>query len=171
MEWQPYTLQQAKSVLDPSLPWFLDGGEAIDWYLGQQTRQHDDLDIGITNMHALQLLNHLVSQDLQVFNASKGQFTTFEQDDIAKGAYNFWVSDREAYRLQILVYYVQGGLALFRRNKQITWPVESLAVHVRGEKILNPTISLMFKVTSSHLKTKDLSDIQHLIASLSSTKL
>src|SRR5580693_8045658 len=51
-------------------PWWIAGGWAMDLFLGSQTRQHNDLDIGVLRRDAMSIVSMLA--DWEIFEAKGG---------------------------------------------------------------------------------------------------
>jgi hypothetical protein len=59
MKWDPMSLDKLSHLLENRTDWFLDGGHALDVFLGIRTREHGDTDIGVFSTNAKQLLAYL----------------------------------------------------------------------------------------------------------------
>ncbi|MEQ9066947.1 MAG: hypothetical protein RLO18_09490, partial [Gimesia chilikensis] len=58
-----------------------------------------------------------------------------------------------------------------RRDPRIHWPREAHAITVRKIKILNPLITLLFKLHRRELQEKDCRDVAHLITGFGNQRL
>ncbi len=159
-DWKPFTLNELHTALGDCSGWFVDGGEALDLFLGQKTREHGDLDIGVLTSFVPEVLSKLTQQGFQVFIANR-QLQPLATE-INPQDYNYWISDGQHYKLQILVYAVQDERVYFRRNPEISWPLEELILEKNGIELINPLVSYAFKVTCSAPQPKDLQDIAQL---------
>ncbi|WP_373296350.1 nucleotidyltransferase domain-containing protein [Bacterioplanes sanyensis] len=70
--WKPFTLNELHTVVGDCSGWFVDGGEALDLFLGQKTREHGDLDIGVLAPCVPEVLSRLTRpiSDNIVFRSS-----------------------------------------------------------------------------------------------------
>jgi len=161
MKWNPFTLDEVKEILPKTDTWFVDGGESLDLFLGRKTRTHEDLDIGILSTDVKWILNTLVSEGFEVLIANRN-LSKLDLENIDISDYNYWVSDGSSYKLQVLVYRVDGNDVYFRRNAEIRWPLSNFILEKEGVRIINPLVAYAFKVTTSGPEVKDLQDISEL---------
>ncbi len=165
MDWNPLTIDQLHRVLPDRASWFLDGGQAFDLFLGEKTREHSDLDIGVFSYHAKAILDIISTKGYRVYIANQ-QLLPYVSSAFDEKAYNYWVADDSAYKLQILVYQVEGENVVFRRNPLITWPKKSFLIQLDQIAIVNPLVSYAFKVTTKEPLAKDLIDIKNFMDSV-----
>lgn len=163
MNWNPFTVEETSNLLKGQPNWFFAGGYSIDLFLGYKTRDHGDIDVGVLEPHATHLFNHLQSHDLQIYTAEKGVLTKFKTQDLNAGGDNFWVSDGESYRLQVLTYPVKDNQVIFKRNNDVRFPVKSFSFNIGSHRILNPMVTVLFKATVSKPEVKDLKDIESVL--------
>lgn len=57
---------------------------------------------------------------------------------------------------------------IYRRDRRIRWPKKSHAIHVRGIPVLNPVVTMLFKLNKSKLEDKDCQDVQVMIDAVAS---
>ena len=62
-----------------------------------------------------------------------------------------------------MAYDEDGDQVVYRRDTRIRWSKDSHSIIVRGLPVLNPMISLLFKLNKSELQEKDCLDMQVLI--------
>lgn len=159
MNWNPYSITELSQKLSGTTDWFLDGGYSLELFLEKSSRDHGDIDIGVYSRNAKDLLNYIDRLGFQIYIASKGTLATYDEVGFIESNYNYWVSDGEFYRFQILVYRSKSGRVTFRRNKEITWPESSFIIEKKGIRMVNPLVTYAFKVTTSSVEEKDLYDI------------
>ena len=79
---------------------------------------------------------------------------------------NYWVSDDEHFKVQVLVYELQGDRVSFRRNPEVTWPLNTFTFQRNALRIVNPLVPYAFKVTNKSIEPKDLLDVSNLLNSI-----
>ena len=161
MNWQPFSISEIQTLLPDSQTWFLDGGEALDVFLGRQTRLHGDIDIGVLSQDVEHVLSIFIGNGFDVRVANRG-LSTYDPNVFDANDYNYWVSDKRFHKLQILVYQVHLDRVSFRRNTDVTWPLTCLTLQHQGYRIINPLVSYAFKITTNQPQQKDLQDIAEL---------
>jgi hypothetical protein len=165
VHWKPFTTDELTTMLINSDHWFLDGGHALDTFLRKTTRVHGDIDIGVLSTHSKELLDNFISKGFTVLIANRN-LTPYVRDNDSSNDYNYWVTDGENYKVQVLVYTYENSRVLFRRNKEVSWPIENFTLLVDNIKIINPFVSYAFKVTNKSPLPKDLLDIDNLIKAI-----
>lgn len=162
MNWKPFTINELRKRLGQFDRWFLDGGLALDHYLGRSTRVHGDIDIGVLSTDTEALLATFIDGGLEVYDANCG----LDRVTLARHreqSYNYWISDGDHYKVQILVYKEEGNHVVFRRSPAIKWPIESFTL-TKGElRVVNPLVIYAFKITAKSVEQKDLTDITNLL--------
>lgn len=161
MNWKPFTIDELQKLLVGFDRWFLDGGVALDHFLGRSTRAHGDLDIGIFSEDADALLTFLINGGLEVYDASSG-LERVTSPSYREQSYNYWVSDRKHYKVQVLVYNAEGRHVVFRRNPEVKWPRQAFILMKGQLHLVNPLVIYAFKVTTKSIEQKDLTDIASL---------
>ena len=159
MNWNPYSIIELSKKLAGTTDWFLDGGYSLELFLEKTSRYHGDIDIGVFSQNTKKLLKYIEGLGLQVYVASKGGVEKYNEYHFTESNFNYWVSDGEFYRFQILVYELKSGRVSFRRNKEISWPESSFIIEKNDIRMVNPLVTYAFKVTTSSVEGKDLSDI------------
>lgn len=162
MNWKAFTIDELRKLLDEFDCWFLDGGLALDHFFGRNTRTHDDIDIGVLTKDAKALLTVFLECGLEVYDASNGLERVASPDN-RELSYNYWVSDGEHYKVQILVYKIEENHVVFRRNSAIKWPKEAFTLTKGDLLIVNPLVIYAFKVTAKSVEPKDLTDVGNLL--------
>lgn len=163
MKWKPYSRNELCRKLSGTTDWFLDGGHSLDFFLGESTRDHGDIDIGVFSPDTRDLLKHISDLGFQVFVATKGNLNEYNADSFLDSDHNFWVSDGDYFRFQILVYNLSSDRVYFRRNKNVSWPKRQFIIKKKDVRLVNPLITYAFKVTTSSVEKKDLDDISSLL--------
>ena len=163
MNWNPYTVDELSRNLAGLTGWFLDGGYSLELILDKNTRAHGDIDIGTYVQEAKPLFSGISALGYQIYVANKGKLDPYHESEFSESNYNYWVSDGESFRFQVLLYKLKAGKVYFRRNKGISWPEAAFLIEKNGMKVVNPLITYAFKVTASTVEDKDLADISLLL--------
>ncbi len=153
---------KVKNIMDKfGFPWFIVGGWAIDLFIGEETRVHDDLDIGIYRKNQMHLYRY--------FETSKKYFIN-NKSKIGKHEKKEW--NKEYLQLPIHEIYVEyKGMELevllnerdednwvYRRDKEIKLD-DRKAILFTEKRIpyLCPEAVLLYK--TKELREKDCEDI------------
>jgi hypothetical protein len=130
-------------------PWLVAGGWAIDLYLGQKSRGHEDVDIAIFRPDQAAMQEHLAGWHLQKVKESKledwtpGEWLALPVHEIHARRDMGDPSD-----LEILLDERDGDIWRYRKNLEITRPVEKVALHTaRGIPFLAPEVALLYKAS------------------------
>lgn len=140
-------------------PWFISGGWAIDLFLGQVTRPHSDVEIGLFREHQGALRSQLAGWRL-----TKSGFVAPEKMDWVPWHEGDWVaaplfqvqawgSHDEEPAYDFFLNDTIDGAWQFRRVPSITRPIDEIALHTsNGIPFLVPEIQLAFKAKGQRPK-------------------
>lgn len=157
--WEPWRPEEiARLLADVSVPWYVAGGWAIDLYRGEQTREHEDLEIAVPGTAegfgavraALSGYNFEVVGSGRIWPLDSPAFEVMNQT---------WVSDPATgvYRLDIFREPQRDGAWVCRRDETVSMPYEQIIRHTEsGIPYLVPEIGLLFK--AKHSRPKDEAD-------------
>jgi hypothetical protein len=135
--------------------WFVAGGWAIDLFLDEETRPHDDIEIAVFRQDQLALQNHLRGWHLQkivnreLVNWEKGEFLQLPIHEI-----HCFSEESDLSRLEVLLNEREGDEDwIYRRNQKITRPLSKLYSESKsGVKFLRPEIVLLYKSKNPRMK-------------------
>jgi Aminoglycoside-2''-adenylyltransferase len=165
--WRPLTPHEAVALLSVlRAPWWVAGGWALDLYLGNVTRAHKDLDIGVFR------------QDVAVVVAALSGWEFFEAKDgvlsrLALGAApraevnSLWCKQANGaqWELELMLDQSDGEFWVFRRDARIRCPVSSaIRRNPEGIAYLAPEIQLLYK--SRATRARDHADFHHVVPHL-----
>jgi len=167
MDWKAFSLDDLLKLLDGFDRWFLDGGVALDHFLGRSSRTHGDIDIGVLSRDFEALLVFLIERGLEVYDACH-ELKQVNLPGSSEKSYNYWVADGKHYKVQVLVYEAEKNLVVFRRNPAMTWPLETFALTIKGVRVVNPLVIYAYKVTTRSPEPKDFADVASLLRLVSS---
>jgi len=168
--WRPVAVELIQQHLGTFRSWCLGGGQSLDWILGNHTRPHGDTDIGVFRSDLSQCLNAIGRS--RVFLCSPpGNFLPWDGSDVPQGVHDIWITDPVGrnWVLQIMVYDDAGEFVIYRRDPRIRWRKTSHSLSIRGVNVVNPLVTLLFKLHKTKLELKDCQDIQRLIEGFGKT--
>lgn len=150
--------------------WFIAGGWAIDLYLGEMTRPHQDIEIAIFRKDQLTLHNYLEGWLLQ--KVVHGELLLWQQDEFLEPPIHGLHCFNEAsdpQQLEVLLNETDGNEWVYRRNEKVRRPLAKCQlISKEGVKFLCPEIVLLYK--SKNPNTKDEQDFAGIIEYLNSER-
>ena len=171
LAWEPWEPAQLAAMLgEVTAPWYVAGGWAIDLFRGHQTREHEDLEIGIPNTADAfgQFRQALPGFDFEVPGGPPpGRLWPLDSPAFSS-MYQTWVSEvrqpeagaqlQRIYRLDIFREPQRDGLWVCRRDESIALPYDEIIRHDdNGIPYLAPYIALLFK--AKDVRSKDQADL------------
>ncbi|MGB3789515.1 MAG: hypothetical protein WA949_16010 [Phormidesmis sp.] len=163
--WHLLNIEDIQSVLGSFRSWVLCGGCSIDWLLNKSTRQHGDTDIGVFRSDLQACLETIGTSRVYLCDPP-GHLKPWDSAEVTTLVHDIWVTDatHSHWVLQIMVYDDDDNeRVVYRRDDRITWSKSQHDIVVRGVRILNPVITLLFKLHRSKLEEKDCIDVRSLI--------
>ena len=163
-KWQPLSVVDLQRELGTFRQWVLCGGYSIDWLVNKATRQHDDIDVGVFRSDLSTCLKAIA--ELRVYLCDPpGSLRRWDGKEVPKHVHDIWIADAKCshWILQIMVYDDEDENVIYRRDKRLSWPKGQHAIEVRGLSILNPIITLLFKLHRADMRNKDCVDVETLI--------
>ncbi|WP_268618517.1 nucleotidyltransferase domain-containing protein [Paenibacillus alginolyticus] len=147
------------------MPWFISGGWVIDIALGKVTREHDDLDICIYREDANEALRYFEDWEIKVAVPGENRLVGFEQiGDLSLPRYCLHLF-RDKDFVEILLTERVEDKVLFRKNKNITMPINEFALKdCEGRPFVNPVWQLLFK--SLNPREKDIEDFNNYVINM-----
>jgi hypothetical protein len=148
-------------------PWFVSGGWAIDLFVGQVTRAHEDLEVGMFRRDQKALRDHLVGWEMGkvVYGPEGGAWVPWPDDD--------WIElplfqvrahcpDHVPAEFEFFMNDASDEEWLCRRNPVITRPIREISRRSsRGIPSLVPEIQLLFK--AKYHREKDEHDFRNAV--------
>jgi hypothetical protein len=146
-------------------PWYVAAGWALDLFRGEQSREHEDLEIGIPDTaEAFSEVRYaLRGYDIEVAGGPPpGRLWPVDSPAFAR-THQTWVSEMRQpdvdarptriYRLDIFREPQRDGLWVFRRDETIALPYDQIIRHDKdGIPYLAPHIVLLFKAKAARAK-------------------
>lgn len=138
-------------MADFNKDWFFAGGWAIDLYLGRETRDHDDIEIGIFRKDQSELKQYLTNWDFQ--KVVKGGFSPWKGEYLELPIHEIHAKNSEYDELEILLNETACESWRFRRDRTIRYPLKSLIRYSKTDlPYLTPEIVLLYKVKNTREK-------------------
>jgi hypothetical protein len=163
--WQPMTPDEVgRRFHGIAAPWCIVGGQAIDLWLGRQTRAHDDIEISILREDLGQFRAAL--PECEFYAAGSGQVTFLGAEQPTADIHQVWCLDRELknWRLDIMIEpgtRSDGGYATWRYRReasiQLARDLMTLTT-TAGVPFMRPDCVLLFK--AKYMREKDQADFQ-----------
>ena len=150
------------------IPWHISSGWALDLFLGQASRYHDDVDIVIQRQHQLSLQKRLRAQGWTLNYVNSGKYFYWQDDFIIPLNFHQIHAHKEDDFIDILLEPDTEGSWRFRRNTSIHLP-KGEAFHKKDNiPFLAPEIVLLFKSTirKGKIRDKDQQDFERLLSNL-----
>lgn len=146
--WEPLSPDEAAVLFrDFPAPWWIAGGWALDLFIGQQSREHEDLDVEVLRRDQFALQRHLAGWDLQI--AASGVLRPWRSGvEIEMGADSIWCrpAPEAPWALQVMFARAEGELWRYRRHQEITLPLDAIGLRTEsGIPYLIPEIQLLYK--------------------------
>lgn len=146
--WAPLSPDEASSLFSSlSVPWWIAGGWAIDLHVGEQTREHGDIDVLILRKDQFNVQDYLLDWDLHKTQQPglkpwpRGEFLNLGVNDV-------WGrrTPESPWGIQLMFMENEGGSWVFRRDERISEPLQNLGrLTPSGIPYVAPAVQLLFK--------------------------
>jgi len=163
-DWRPAAVSDLQAQIGSFTNWVLCGGHSLDLILGNQTRSHGDIDIGVFRSELLSCLD-AIGKERVFLCSSPGTQTPWDGEPVPAAVHDIWLSDplREHWVLQVMVFDDDGEKVFYRRDRRITWSKDRHSIKVGGIRVLNPLITFLYKTNKTKMEEKEVVDIIALI--------
>ena len=168
-EWRA-TLPSEGAIWLSSLgvPWWVAGGWALDLFIGQQTRSHKDLDIGLLRRDVLTVIAALPSWEF--FEAKDGLLTRLKAGDSPRAEVNsLWCRPVKTrlWALELLLDWHDGESWVFRRQPTLQRSLSTIVKRGAGDiPYMAPEVQLLYKARP--IREQDQSDFDSVAPRLDS---
>jgi hypothetical protein len=151
--WDAWHPEEVTHVLaDVEEPWYVTAGWALDLFRGEQTREHDDLEISVPEESFASLRRALSGYEL--WAVGNGLAHTLTPETLA-AHHQTWVRDAAsgAWRLDVMREPWDGETWVFRRDPRIRLAGEQvIARTASGIPYARPEIALLYKAKAPRPK-------------------
>jgi hypothetical protein len=167
--WDPWAPDQvAREIGTTSIPWCVTAGWAIDLFIGEQTREHDDIEIAVPSSSWPEIRNRLARLEFVV--AGSGHLFPLESSAFEEH-FQTWGRDSDGvFRLDVFRDPHEGATWICRRSPEIRLPYTSvIAFTASGVPFMVPEVVLLFK--AKHDRDKDRTDLEAALAKMSPARV
>lgn len=150
----------ASQLRGASFPWWIAGGWAIDLFVGEQTREHGDTDVGILRRDQQEVRRHLSYWDLWAA-VEAGSLRLWGDEPLALDVRDVWCRPhpQAQWTLQLQINEADGNNWVWRRDPSVTIPISRLIHRSReGIPFLAPEVQLLWK--AKMLRERDEHDFE-----------
>jgi len=163
--WAPLAVNAvARLFSEIRIPWWIGGGQALDLYLGRQTRPHVETDILILRRDQLIVQEYL--QNWQLFKTQQPGLAPWPAGEVLHPPVNsIWARRGEGapWAFEIMLMETEGDEWVYRRLPAIRGPIAGLGLRTaEGIPYLRPEIQLLYKGRQEY-RSKDLQDLQEVL--------
>jgi hypothetical protein len=133
-------------------PWGVAGGWAIDLFVGNETRNHSDIEVAILREDQHRIKN--VFPDWSFQKVVKGELVEWESEMLELPIHELHgIHDKSGEHLEVLLNEVVNDRWIFRRNPAITFPSPTLFLTSKeGIPYLHPAVVLLYKAKNPREK-------------------
>jgi hypothetical protein len=161
--WKPWSREQVAERLDElDVPWWFAGGQAIDAFLGHQSRPHEDIDIACLRWDQLALQRQLDGLDLWCAEPP-GVLRPWRNGEwLDEPIHDIWCreSAETPWCLQLMLDQCEGDEWVYRRNEAVRRPFDTLVTMRDGLPYLAVEVQLLYKAKSAGIIAKNQQDFE-----------
>ena len=162
--WRPDEL--AQSLQGSGITWYVTGGWALDLFLGQQTRDHTDLEFATLPSDIPEARKAL--SELEFFAARNGGLSFLERDAyVPDDIWQLWGADfkSQVWRVDMMIERGTKDRWVYKRNNAISQPRDqAIYLNDHGIPFLAPANVLLFKAKQT--RDKDVQDFDRVLPHL-----
>jgi len=166
--WRPWTpVEVASRWRDWTRPWYVAGGWAIDLFLGQQTREHEDIEVGVPAAHFADFAQRLADCELFVVGSGRAAPLATASEAALAEHHQIWVRDTACgvWRLDVFREPERDGQWVARRDPRIRLDYRHLILETAdGIPFARPEVILLFKAKAR--RDKDEADFSRVLPRL-----
>ena len=173
--WDAWHPREAARVLAAvEAPWCVAAGWAIDLFLGEKRREHEDLEIAVPRGRFGEVAAALAEYELFVPAHVDGRDLVWPLQDAGERLdthHQTWVREPATglWRIDVFREPHDGDTWICRRDETIRIPYDEVIEHAAGIPFLRPEIVLLFKAKHSH-QSKNETDFADTVPRLGSAR-
>ncbi len=155
--WSPRTV--ADRLVSARTPWRIVGGWALELFRGEQTREHEDVEIAVPSGGFEEIRGLLADLDFFVPSGKNGLVALDGAGDHFFASHQTWGRERttDKWRIDVMRDPHEGDTWICRRDRKIRLPYSDVvAVTPDGIPYEVPELTLLFK--AKHRREKDETD-------------
>ena len=152
--WRPAEI--AERLADVQAPWYVAAGWAIDLFLGEERREHEDLEIAVPRDRFAEVARALAELEFFVPDRGRVRPLAAAADDL--DLHQTWARDPATghWRLDVFREPSDGETWICRRDERIRLPYRDVIERTEdGIPFARPEIVLLFKAKSVRAKDED----------------
>jgi hypothetical protein len=160
--WAPLAPDDVRMLLaDAPFAWWLAGGWSLDLLTGHQTRPHADTDVQVMRRDLAAVRSWFGAWDPHVADPpGAGTLRPWRPDEVLGAAlHDVWCRQVETgpWRVQLMVADADGTDWVYRRDRRVRRPLDSLAGRASGPglPVLAPEVQLLYKSTGRRDKDRE----------------
>ena len=129
------------------MPWWFAGGQAIDGFLGYESRPHGDIDIGCLRWDQLAVQRQLDGLELWCAEPPEGLRPWRGGEWLDEPIHDIWCRESadSPWRLQLMLDQCEGEEWVYRRNEAVRRPLDTLITMREGVPYLAIEVQLLYK--------------------------
>ena len=166
-KWQAWRPEEvAERLAAVTAPWCVAAGWALDLFLGEQRREHEDLEIAVPSDRFGEVADALAGFDLFVPGEPPGLVRPLAGSTL-EATHQTWVREpgTELWRLDVFREPSEGDTWICRRDERIRLPYAELIERTAGGiPYARPEVVLLFKAKA--VRSKDEDDLAAVLPSL-----
>jgi hypothetical protein len=161
-DWDPWHPAEAAGRLaGVDAPWAVIAGWSLDLFRGRQTRDHEDLEIGVPELSFPAIREALTG--LELFAIVDGKAVALDDASLSE-SHQTWVRDPLSgrWRMDVIREPWDGDTWVCRRDPRVRRPGSEVIAHTAdGIPYQQPEIALLFK--AKHTREKDQLDFESVL--------
>jgi len=150
--WEPLSLEQVKRLFGSvTAPWWIAGGQAIDMFIGHETRTHKDIEVAVLRSDQQVFRDALATWDVQI--AHQGELIPWKRGETLKDPAHHEAWARETpdgpWRIELLFENSEGQRWAYRGDDRVGLNVADLGRRdAYGIQFIRPEVALLYKSKS-----------------------
>ncbi len=157
--WSPEDIQRVLAGVEA--PWYVAAGWSIELFLGEQRREHEDLEIAVPSARFPEFVEPLARAGLELHPIIEGRIVPLAEvdDEALAESHQTWALDRAAgaWRVDVFREPSDGDIWIARRDENLRMTYDDLIEHTAGGiPYARPETTILFK--AKHTREKDEAD-------------